>query len=391
MHGIRGVALLLVLFHHLGGAAMWVPGHDVPRALYESAGHAVDVLFFTTGFLLFLPMVLRGAFGSLRSFAIRRFTRMGPPCYVCILLILVLFPLLSDAAVARISDRGLEDILIHVTFLQRELSPENQGFVVNSPLWSLSVDAAFYLLLPLIATTYLRHPLIGLAVMVMASATWRAVFIQPDVVDPVQADMLRFLVQPPLFLADFASGMTAAWAFVRLRERGWALVHPRLTVAAALGALAVLLVLAYIGGSNLPYHLGVFQDPGAVRMLLPLALLVFVVAASLAPAWAQRPLANRPLSWFAEISYSVYLYHYPIIFLGIFTLGISRDGNFPWLWTAVVLPATIAIGALSYFLVELPSRNFGRRVSKRFAREERTGPASPAPESALALGDSNRV
>ena len=391
MHGIRGVALLLVLFHHLGGAAMWVPGHDVPRALYESAGHAVDVLFFTTGFLLFLPMVLRGAFGSLRSFAIRRFTRMGPPCYVCILLILVLFPLLSDAAVARISDRGLEDILIHVTFLQRELSPENQGFVVNSPLWSLSVDAAFYLLLPLIATTYLRHPLIGLAVMVMASATWRAVFIQPDVVDPVQADMLRFLVQPPLFLADFASGMTAAWAFVRLRERGWALVHPRLTVAAALGALAVLLVLAYIGGSNLPYHLGVFQDPGAVRMLLPLALLVFVVAASLAPAWAQRPLANRPLSWFAEISYSVYLYHFPIIFFGIFTLGISRDGNFPWLWTAVVLPATIAIGALSYFLVELPSRNFGRRVSKRFAREERTRPASPAPESALALGDSNRV
>jgi len=384
--------VLLVLFHHLGGAAMWVPGHDVPRALYESAGpYALDVLCFTTGFLLFLPMVLKGAFGSLRSFAIRRFTRMGPPYYVCILLILVLFPLLSDAAVARISDRGLEDILIHVTFLQRELSPGNQGFVVNSPLWSLSVDAAFYLLLPLIATTYLRHPLIGLAVMVTASATWRAVFIQPDVVDPVQADMLRFLVQPPLFLADFASGMTAAWAFVRLRERGWALVHPRLTVAAALGALAVLLVLAYIGGSKLPYHLGVFQDPGAVRMLLPLALLVFVVAASLAPAWAQRPLANRPLSWFAEISYSVYLYHYPIIFLGIFTLGISRDGNFPWLWTAVVLPATIAIGALSYFLVELPSRNFGRRVSKRFAREERTGPASPAPESALALGDSNRV
>jgi peptidoglycan/LPS O-acetylase OafA/YrhL len=381
MHGIRGVAVLTVVLFHIAGAALWVPSHDVPRALYESAGpFALDLLCFTTGFVLFLPVVLKGGFGSLRAFVIRRFARMAPPYYVCLLLVLVLFPLLSDPAIVKAADRGLGDLLIHIGFLQRELSPVNQGFIVNSPLWSLSVDFAFYLLLPLIASTYLRHPLIGLAIAITASAVWRAAFIDPHVVAASQAtDMLRVLIQPPLFLADFASGMTAAWAFLRLRDRDWARLHPRLTVAAALGALAAMLVLAYVGGSSLPYHLAVFQDPAAVRVLLPLALLVFVVAAALAPAWAQRPLTNRPLSWLAEISYSVYLYHFPVIFFGIFTIGISRDGSFPWLWMAAVLPSVIAIGTLSYFLVELPARGYGRRVARRFARSERSEPASPAP------------
>lgn len=370
--------MLAVVLYHIAGAGLWTPSGEVARGLYESAGPlAVDALFFTTGFVLFLPVVLKGGFGSLGGFAIRRFSRIAPPYYVCMVLVLLLFPLLSDQGIANASGRGLGDYLIHLSFLQRELSPTNQGFVVNAPVWSLSVDVAFYLLLPLIASTYLRHPLIGLAAAITASAMWRTAFIEPHVAASSQ-DMLRFLIQPPLFLADFASGMTAAWAFLGLRERE-ARIDPRLTVAATLGALAALLVLAYLGGSNLPYHLGVFQEPLAVRMLVPLALLVFVVAASLAPVWAQRPLANRPLSWFSEISYSVYLYHFPVIFFGLFTIGISRDGSFPWLWAAAVLPAAIAIGALSYFLVELPSRGYGRRVARRFARSERSEPASPAP------------
>ena len=383
MHGIRGLAVLTVILYHTAGAALWTPSHDVPRGLYEAAGpFAVDVLFFTTGFVLFLPVVLKGSLGSLGGFAIRRFARIGPPYYVCLLLVVVLFPLLSDPRLVSVSDRGLGALLIHIGFLQRELSPTNPGFIVNSPVWSLSVDIAFYLVFPLIASKYLRHPLIGLAVAITATVAWRTAFIEPHVV-ATSPEMLRFLIQPPLFLADFAGGMTAAWAFLRLRERGWARIHPRRMVATALGALGGLLVLAYLMGSNLPYHLGVFQEPAAVRVLVPLVLLVFVVAAALTPAWAQRPLTNRPLSWFSEISYSVYLYHYPIIFFGLFTLGIRQDGSFPWSWAALVLPSAIAIGALSYFLIELPSRDFGRRVARRYVRGERSGPASPAAESVL--------
>ncbi len=385
LHGIRGLAVLAVVLYHVAGAGFWTPGGGVPRALYESGGPlAVDVLFFTSGFVLFLPVVCRGSFGSTRAFAIRRFARLGPPYYVCMLLVLAFFPLFSTPAIANAAERGFSDILVHISFLQRLVSPRDPGFIVNSPTWSLSIDLAFYCLLPLIASTYLRHPLAGLAIALAVSLVWRAAFIVPDASAPYSS--LDFLIQPPLFMADFASGMTAAWAFIRLKQRNWSWLSGRMPVALTAGALVGLVVLAYIGGSNLPYHLGVFQEPAAVRALLPLALLVFAVAVSLSPRWVQWPLTNRGSLWFSEISYSVFLYHFPIIFFGFFTVGISRDESLIWLWVIVVLPASIAIGTLSYFLIEQPSRRWGRRLARRLAQREYRDPVSTGRARKAALG-----
>ena len=173
--------------------------------------------------MLFLPVVRNAGFGSVRAFAIRRFARLAPPYYVCMLAVLALFPLLSNPAIESAADRGVDGILIHVFFLQRLLSPDTQGFLVNSPVWSLSVDVAFYLLLPLIASKYLRHPLAGLAIAVVASAAWRFAFFEPDARGLYGG--LDFMIQPPLFMADLASGMTGAWAFVRLSDSGWPRAH----------------------------------------------------------------------------------------------------------------------------------------------------------------------
>lgn len=80
MHGVRGLAVLTVILFHMGVGSGWAPGHALPRAMFEAAGPlAVDVLFFTTGFVLFLPVVLSGGLGSVGAFAIRRFSRIAPP------------------------------------------------------------------------------------------------------------------------------------------------------------------------------------------------------------------------------------------------------------------------------------------------------------------------
>lgn len=382
--------MLAVVLYHIAGAALWRPD-GVAGALYESAGPlAADALFFTSGFVLFLPVVCRGSFGSIGAFAIRRFARMGPPYYICMLLVLAFFPLLSTPAIADVAERGFSDILVHISFLSRVISPKSPGFIVNSPVWSLSIDLAFYLLLPLIASTYLRHPLAGLAIALMVSLAWRTAFTGPEASASYNLDLL---IQPPLFAADFASGMTAAWAFIRLREKNWSWLNARMTVVLTLGAFLALVVLAYLGGSSIPYHLAVFQEPPAVRMLLPLALLVFAVAVSLSPRWVQWPLTNRGSLWFAEISYSVFLYHFPITFFCFFTVGIDREVDLLWLWLVVVLPASIAIGTLSYFLLEQPSRRWGRRLARRLARRESRDPMStgPARKAALGVGDAEKL
>lgn len=381
MHGLRGLAALGVITFHVGGAALWIPNHEVPRAFYNSLGPmALDVLFFISGFVLFLPVVLNGTLGSVRSFAIRRLARMAPAYYVVTAVTLAAFPLLSNAAVERSSDRSVLSVLIHAVFLHGELLPRSTGFTVNAPVWSLSIDFVFYLLLPLVAVAYLRRPLIGLALALACSAAWRAAFIDPSAVRPYEG--LDFMVQFPLFMGDFGAGMTAAWLFLRLRDRGWPERYGRRLVAVAVGAVVALVVLAYIGGASSPYYLSVFEEPLAVRTLIPVALLVLVVAISLAPRRAQWPLTNRPLVAFGEISYSVYLWHLPIIFFGFYTLDIGRHSGNLWLWGVFVLSTATAVGAVSYFLVELPARRLGRRLAARMRRREAARSAGLATEGA---------
>lgn len=64
MHGLRGAAVLAVVLYHIAGGTLWVPDGAIARALYEAGFVSVYVLFFTTGFVLFLPVVLNGTVGS---------------------------------------------------------------------------------------------------------------------------------------------------------------------------------------------------------------------------------------------------------------------------------------------------------------------------------------
>ena len=379
MHGVRGVAVLFVVLYHIVIASEWMPNHAVPRAVLEATGFlAVDVLFFTSGFVLFLPVVLSGRFGSVGAFAIRRFARIAPPYYVCLLVILAAYPLLTSPAIASAARTGVTDYLIHVVFLQREILGSQSGLGVNGPLWVLSIDVAFYVLLPFIAEAYLRRPLVGLAIALGASTAWRVAFMgsatHPDL-----------LIQFPLFAAYFAAGMTAAWLYLRLRDA--AADHSRAAVTVAALGLAALTALAYAAGATIPSHLAVFQENTLVAALLPLALLAFVVAVSLGPAWVQRPLTNRAALWFSEISYSVFLYHVVLAFFAFESLGVELGGDLGALVTMglAVLPASIVVGALSYRLIELPSRRYGRKLARRFTDAGTPGPGRTARARAAAL------
>lgn len=124
--------------------------------------------------------------------------------------------------------------------------------------------------------------------------------------------------------------------------------HARATVAIVGGALVTLVMLTYLVGSNVPYHLAVFQESPVVAVLFPVVFLVFVLAVSLAPRWTQWPLTNRASLWFSEISYSAFLYHIPLIFFAVTTLGVSLDHD-PLSLAVVVLPLCLALSALPTF------------------------------------------
>lgn len=374
MHGVRGLSILLVVAFHLALNSRWLPNHDVPASLVSSGFLAVDVLFFTTGFVLFLPVVLKGGLGDLRAFGIRRFARIAPAYWVCLLVILLAYPLLAGDVVTAGDRRGVADYLVHFAFLQREVLPSDVGLGVNGPLWTLSIDVLFYFLLPLIAVAYRRHPLVGLGIGLGISLVWRIALVDSIDATALSASSLNLPIQFPLFAGDFAAGMTAAWLFVELgrSERRW--LTPGAAAAVAAAAFAGLVALAYGAGANLPFFPSVFLEPTAIALAFPLALGVFVAAITRAPRWAQWPLTNRLTFWFSEISYSVYIYHSLAIVFAFETLGMTTNRDLRSVLTlaAVVLPITIAVAALSYLFVEVPGRRYGRELARRASSARRS-------------------
>ena len=106
-------------------------------------------LFIISGFAIYLPTAARdGDFGSVRSFAIRRVARLVPAYYVALLIALLLLATVSSSEGLP----GLGSIGAHLTMLQTPgLLVANDfklGFGVVPPVWTLSVEAGLYLVVP---------------------------------------------------------------------------------------------------------------------------------------------------------------------------------------------------------------------------------------------------
>jgi peptidoglycan/LPS O-acetylase OafA/YrhL len=374
MHGLRGWAIFIIFAFHAAIATRYVPNGEVPKAFLEASGFlSLDMLFFTTGFVLFLPVVQAGRFGNVGSFAVRRLARMVPPYYVCLLVILIAYPVLTTDQMAADADHSLGAYLAHMGFVQREVLRDEAGLGVNGPLWAISIDFAFYLLLPLIAGAYLRRPLLGLALATAVSLGWRLVVNEP-------AGHPDLLIQLPLFLVDFGAGMTAAWALLRLKREGSPPVSPGAAAAIAGACAVALLALTYWAGSTVPFHAGVFQGADLASVAFPLVLGVLMVVIGFTPRPAQWPLVNRPILWFSEISYSVFLYHVVVMTFALVTLKVNPNGSprAAIVMFAVSFPVTIVLALLSYRFIEQPSRRVGRDIARRISR------GGPEPSAASA-------
>src|SRR5204862_85831 len=68
------------------------------------------------------------------------------------------------------------NLLLHATFLQHNVGSAlglPEGFGINGAVWTLSIEALFYLLLPLVAVRFFRRPVIGLGLGLGIAAAWR--------------------------------------------------------------------------------------------------------------------------------------------------------------------------------------------------------------------------
>lgn len=389
IEGLRGLAVLWVtIFHYVvvreakfDDPAIAAMSSVKPIDVLVHNGYlGVDLFFFITGFLLTLPWFLRDSRGEsapgLRDFYARRFWRIAPAYYVQLaVFFLIVLPMLKGITYWR-SDLYVLALngAVHAIFMQNSTPITSGSFGVNGALWSLTAEAQYYVLLPLIAPLFIRAPRASLVGAIAIAVAWQY-GTKYGLDSIVHAEMWLgrrwswsestvrhlLLTQLPSYFAHFALGILAGRAWVRWRTQPLA---PRRRLALQVAA-AVMLALLYVVYGHLGPVLGEIT-----WLVTPLAFgtAFFALAASDRPV--PHPILGRgPLRWLGRVSYSAYLYH--LLVLGLWNEFLPDLG---WMSFPLFLAAVFSIAWISWRYVEAP---FLRISAERRRARNASRPPTP--------------
>jgi peptidoglycan/LPS O-acetylase OafA/YrhL len=364
IEGLRAVAIIAVLLYHVG-----LPG--VPGGFV-----GVDVFYVISGFLI--TGLLEREFTAtgridLIVFYARRARRLLPAALVVIAVTVVASAVLlselrfpevaGDGAAAALYVSNYRFALGATDYLAADIDP--------SPLlhyWSLAVEEQFYLIWPVMV-------MVGARVLSVGRLWW--------LVTPIAVASLG--------LSVVWTDIAAPWAFFSLPTRAWELAvgaliaigalrmparWPRsLATAMGVAGLAMIVAAAMLIDGSMPF-------PGLVALLPVVGTGLLIVAGERHDAVPTRLLASRLPRWFGRISYSLYLWHWPVLIL--VPLVIGRSDLPVMIGLAVV---TIGVAELSTRYVEAPFRE-GRALRLPPARTVglAAGTSVVVAVGALALG-----
>lgn len=374
---IAGVVLLHLTI--LSGLVTTGQEDLVAKLTWGTVGHAIDVLFIVSGFVVFLPTVARGSFGSLRGYAIRRAARLLPAYWLILVIMLVL------AAVGSVPFPGPGDTIAHFLGLHGPVGMAfpgtTTGFGINPPVWTLSVEICFYIVLPLVAGFWFRRPFIGLALAAVLTVFWNETFqhfgeVNQDLdlglsFETVVRLAVTATLQLPSWAFSFGLGMTGAWAFVRLRNQAGADFDRRVRVARLIG-VAGLIVFAWLSAGDsgdAPVDLvAQFSRQAPLQALGFSAFLALtMVSFSLGSKAGESLLASPRLRQFGDISYGIFLSHMVIAWCLLEWADLPDNGSVGAfaIWTIAVFPAAVLYGYLSARFLEQPIRRWARKYGRR--------------------------
>ncbi len=344
IEGLRALAVVLVVLFHAD--LLGVTGGFV----------GVDVFFVISGFLITGLLIReRRSTGSisLRNFYARRARRLLPASALVLVVTLAAAaimapPLLVPQIAHDVTAAAL--YVSNVSFAAQATDYFAAGAAPSPVLhfWSLGVEEQFYLLWPaliLVITRGARNPArrIGLAVTLIAVAS--------------------------LGFASWLAGVSLPWAFFLLPSRAWelalggmlAVLEPQLgRIPGQLAAGGAWLGLGLVVAAGFLLT-GASAFPG-MAALLPTTGAVLLIAGGMAAApWGPARLLGARLPRFiGGISYSVYLWHWPLLVLPALALGAPLP-----VWSRLVLAlAAFPLAAATARLVEDPLRH-GRFIGTR--------------------------
>jgi peptidoglycan/LPS O-acetylase OafA/YrhL len=371
LDALRGLGATAVLLEHM--TYRFLP--QLRPTWFNLGIYGVLVFFLVSGYIIPASLERRG---DVRAFWVSRVFRLYPLYILTIFIVLLAIPVQPL--------RANIDPLSHLTMLMEVTG----SWAFTEPMWTLSYEMVFYLLVTALFVTGV-HRRSGLFAVSFALLSVLVAFVMPT----------RGLLSGPIVPIVVLVVVLASLGCILLGPRA-----VRVTGALVLGALAVTLVsigsrvpwqgamilaVMFTGtvvhrweqgqGSGLWPVLGVtllicltpFMKP--VTISGPANLLTVALAGGTFAVF--MALRNRrlpyPLAWLGLISYSVYMLHVPLLRFFILVFGEPR--RFPEIVQLglglTAIAAICGISWLTYRFVELPMQRLGRRLAHKRPAELR--------------------
>ena len=360
IQGLRALAVSLVVWYHVWPQSL--PGGFV----------GVDVFFVISGYLI-VGSLAREAMSTgtlkLAKFYSRRIRRLLPAAAAVLLATLaatvLLFPQGRWQGVARdVAASGLNIQNWNQAFSTTSYEGATDSVSPLQHFWSLAVEEQFYLVIPLLilaCTAVLRGRRPGRTLLLaVLAAVALASFVHSVLFSASSPDLAYFFTTTRIW--ELALGGILAVALPQLRS------GRRLPVLLGWLGLAMVLASAALFSTALDF-------PGYAALLPVLGTMALLLAGSSVQepgfASAARWQSLRPLTYLGDISYSLYLWHWPVIVFSVYVLG----PNPSWLHGGAVIVLSMALAALSTRFIEEPFRKFEPRRVRRGGRRRAEVPA----------------
>lgn len=405
IEGMRALAASMIVLVHIWGFSS--PDGDalgfdlwIGDAL-STLSVGVTLFFTLSGFLLYRPFAAAIARGtehmSIRAYFRNRFLRIAPAywviLFVCSIVIGTVY--LREEAVLEVGRLTDPAAFGQAALLLNNYHPTTLGIGIG-PAWSLAVELVFYLVLPLLVLgaawaarraadrrgrvlALLGPPLLLLVVGLSGKLVAGHVF--PAAPTAGYGNNWHSVVERSFWAqADlFCFGMIVAVAYVQIADGR---LRPPANWRPLAAGLGLLIFIPCAATMNQGEHSYLLQNTGqALALALIFAAIVIPEATEAPPSRALRFLESAPLVAVGVVSYSVFLWHLPVIvWLNQHGLTVSGWGGL-LVNTLIAVVVVGALSALTYHFVERPAL---RRKHSMRTPEPASGAGEPRARGDLA-------
>jgi len=399
LDAIRGIAVLFILIRHTWGLSgepnYTVMGHSLsPIIAMMSSG--VDLFFVLSGVLLSARFLRADASGhpapTFGEYMKARLLRIGPPYWVVLLIVLVIYTPSMIPNDRIWSSYGAFMALAHLTFTQSLFIVSFGAYMVVAPFWTLTVEMVFYLILPVMVRAFYGFRWWqGIVASFAIAAAWlyACKFSMDPLVNFIRTHAfglaysepgVRFFLAHQIigYLPHFAVGCGIS-AILQHKGRGSlvsakaGIVYVCIGAAVLIGSMAVLGRFHVMQGFGNPETLLASSTRGAMiyyfleSMPFAVAYGLIILGVSLSPDVVKIGISRVPtLTLFGVLGYSVYLIHMPLL-MTLNQHAVLADGNPATHFPKMMALGTVVVLAFAYGLfmaVERPSLRWSAGVRR---------------------------